>query len=130
MKYFLTTCLLAASTLWFGSCTKEAPNDKIFIDFINNTGLDIENVTIDSEFVGLIPNKGQSGYILFEEMIKVDTKPVCRFVGLSGSDTLESPYYLRCGIGVTYAQLKPGFYSVAVTLSSGSTSKYFDLIFK
>ncbi len=129
MKQPIFIFLLAISCMVLNACKKEAVNNTILINFINQTGAQIQQATANNVPIGTIANNAQTGFIRFESFRIDPPMPDCDFVGILNNDTLKSTaQFYFCG--TQKAQLQPGKYTIEVKLYTSGNNQYFDLQFR
>ena len=127
MKPVLT---LLFAALFLFSCGEDSPvPNAVYVKFVNQTGSPIRNATVDAQPIGDLAASATSSYVRFKQFGTDTGFPDAKFEGQINGETYGSTSkFFWCG--TEKSKLKPGKYTVVVTLSEGPTESLFDLRFK
>ena len=119
----IAVCLLALV-----SCKKNEA-DAIYVNFTNQTGQDITNLTIDNTTIGTLKTNASTGFLKFDSFTTNSGLPFCNFKGERSNQPMEGLSQFP-GCGTEINSLKKGRYNVEIKISQFNSTDYFDLSFK
>ncbi|MFZ4059041.1 MAG: hypothetical protein ACOYKE_12935 [Ferruginibacter sp.] len=110
------------------SCKKENVN-AVYINFINETGKAIHQISIDNKLIDSIATNAQTGFIQFNTFSSDAGLPFCTFKGAYNNQAMEGlTQFPGCGTGKE--NLKNGKYTVVIKIGQFNATDYFELAFQ
>ncbi len=127
MKSVLT---LLFAALLLVSCREDGLSPRgVYVRFVNQTGSTIQNATVDAQPISNLADQATSAYVQFERFGTDSGLPDADFVGeIDGATHGSTNQGYWCG--TEKENLRPGKYTVVVTLRQNDTDRFFHLEFK
>lgn len=122
-KIFAAFCIITLV-----ACNKKA-SDALLVNFINRSGVDLRNLTIDSLPVGTLPNNAETGFIRLNSFNTQSDLPFFDIKGESGSRVLQGLSQFP-GCGNERKTVYKGKYTVEIGFAQMDTVNYLSLTFR
>ena len=127
MKHIILILSIAGLFI-FSSCSKSG-SEQVEIRFINDTGRQLTDITVNSLPVGDMSVGATSPYYYINGFMQDSGYPDAQFTATANGKRVNSTsQFFWCG--TQKARLEPGEYTVRVTMVTNGTTEFFDLTFE